>query len=52
MCRTDQVNVRLTTAQFSALERAGELYGLSPTEMARLFINRGARGVLTRMVEG
>ncbi len=45
--RTDQVNVRLTTPQFSALARAGELYGLSPTEMARLFINRGARAVLT-----
>lgn len=45
--RTDQVNVRLTTPQFQALARAGDLYGLSPTEMARLFINRGARAVLT-----
>jgi hypothetical protein len=45
--RTDQVNVRLTTPQFQDLAEAGELYGLSPTEMARLFINRGARAVLT-----
>ncbi len=46
MQRTCQVNVRITGWQYDALSRAADLYGLSPTEMARLFINRGARAVL------
>lgn len=42
---TRQVNVRLSDDDFSVLEKAAAIYGLRPTALARLLINRGARAV-------
>ena len=41
-----RVTVRMTSQQFSRLERAAELNGVAPTTMARMLINRGARSIV------
>jgi hypothetical protein len=41
-----QVGVKLRAADYEALANAAFLYGVRPTTMARLLVNRGVRAVL------
>jgi hypothetical protein len=41
-----QVGVKLSWSQYRELRHAAELYGVTPTTLARMLINRGARSIL------
>jgi len=41
-----QVGIKLRPADYEALASAAFLYGVRPTTMARMLVNRGARAVL------
>jgi hypothetical protein len=42
-----RVTVRLDWSQYGELQRAAELYGVRPTTLARMLINRGVAAILT-----
>lgn len=44
--RDRQVNIRLDYVRYGALVRAGDLYGVAPTTLARVLVNRGVEAVL------
>lgn len=44
--RQRQVNVKLRSPEGEELDRAAALYGLAPTTLARLLVNRGVRAIL------
>jgi hypothetical protein len=46
-----QVNVKLRGRDSSALDEAAALYGLAPTTLARLLVNRGVAAILGNEVE-
>jgi hypothetical protein len=46
--RVRQVGIKLSRAQFEDLVRAASLYGVRPSTMARLLVNRGVGAVLDR----
>jgi hypothetical protein len=41
-----QVNIRLDRARYAALKRAADVYGTSPTALARMLLNRGSQAIL------
>jgi hypothetical protein len=41
-----QVNIRLDRERYAALKRAADLYGTSPTALARMLLNRGSQAIL------
>ncbi len=41
-----QVNVRLGWWQYDELRKAADIYGVTPTTMARMLIKRGSRSIL------
>jgi len=47
-----QVGIKLRPADYEALASAAFLYGVRPSTMARLLVNRGARAVLESKQEG
>jgi hypothetical protein len=44
--RTRQVNVKLRRSEGSDLDRAARIYGLAPSTLARLLVNRGVKAIL------
>lgn len=46
--RRRQVNVKLREHEAEALERAADIYGLRPSTLARVLVNRGVDAVLER----
>jgi hypothetical protein len=44
--KSRQVNIRLDSERYGALKRAGDLYGLAPTTLARVLVNRGVEALL------
>jgi hypothetical protein len=42
-----QVNIRLDRERYAALKRAAEVYGTSPTALARMLLNRGSQAILS-----
>jgi hypothetical protein len=46
-----QVGIKLRPADYEALASAAFLYGVRPSTMARLLVNRGARAVLEQHAE-
>jgi len=49
--RTRQVNLKLRRGEGDNLDRAASLYGIAPTTLARLLVNRGVRAILDRGAE-
>jgi hypothetical protein len=47
-----QVGIKLRPADYEALASAAFLYGVRPSTMARLLVNRGVRAVLESKQEG
>jgi hypothetical protein len=41
-----QVGVKLSWSQYRELQHAAELYGVTPTTLARMMVNRGTRAIL------
>ena len=41
-----QVNIRLDRKRYAELKRAAEVYGTSPTALARMLLNRGSTAIL------
>ena len=46
--RPRQVNVKLRIAEGHALDEAAGIYGLAPSTLARLLVNRGVEAILDR----
>jgi hypothetical protein len=46
--RLRQVNVKLRRSEAADLDRAAAIYGLAPTTLARLLVNRGVEAILGR----
>jgi hypothetical protein len=44
--KSRQVNIRLDSERYGALKRAGDLYGVTPTTLARVLVNRGVEALL------
>ena len=44
--RDRQVNVRLDPARYATLKAAADVYGTTPTALARMLLNRGATAIL------
>jgi hypothetical protein len=41
-----QVNIRLDRPRYAMLKRAADVYGTTPTALARMLLNRGATAIL------
>jgi uncharacterized protein (DUF1778 family) len=50
--KTQRLGIRLKHSQYSMLKSAAELYGVRPTTMARMLINRGAQAVVRSYLRG
>lgn len=46
--RRRQVNVKLRDGEGADLDRAAKIYGLAPTTLARLLVNRGVAAILEK----
>jgi hypothetical protein len=46
--RSRQINVKLRVEEGEKLDKAAWIYGLAPSTLARLLVNRGVRAILDR----
>jgi hypothetical protein len=47
--RRRQVNVKLREGEAEDLDRAARIYGLTPSTLARVLVNRGVAGILEKL---